>query len=43
MNARYLAKVQRDSDLLPVKNKGMIELDFVEEDGRARIRRIALK
>jgi hypothetical protein len=43
VNARYSAKVQRDSDLLPVKNKGMIELDFVEEGGRARIRRIALK
>jgi hypothetical protein len=43
VNARYSAKVQRDSDLLPVKNKGMIELDFVEEGGRARVRRIALK
>ncbi len=43
LNARYVAKVQRESDLLPVKNKGTIELDFVDEGGRLRIRRIALK
>jgi hypothetical protein len=43
LSARYLAKVQRDNDLLPVKNKGTIELDFAEEGGRIRVRRIALK
>jgi hypothetical protein len=43
LNARYVAKVQRNSDLLPVKNKGTIELDFADEGGRLRIRRIALK
>lgn len=43
LTALYLAKVQRDSDMLPAKNKGTIELDFVDEGGRVKIRRIALR
>jgi len=42
LNARFVSRVQRESDRTPVKNKGGLSLQFIREAGQARIHRILI-